>query len=93
MHLLEVVLGYLRFDRVNELQIGKFHLGWKVDFNKFPTSYHELNLDSGKYFKIGLKGARPTWLRGATHMIGTLAGGKLYIFGFFMEIYASSEIN
>ena len=25
-------------------------------------------------------------------MIGTLAGGKLYIFGFFMEIYACSSM-
>ena len=93
MHLLEVVLGDFSFDKVNELQIGKFHLGWKLYFKTFPTSYHELNLDSGKYFKIGLKGARPTWLRGATHMIGTLAGGKICIFGFFMVSYASSEIN
>ena len=88
MHLLEVVLGDLSFDRVNELQIEKFHLGWKLVFNIFPKSYHELNLDAGRYFKIRLKVMRPTWLRDATHMIGTLAGGKLYIFGFFMEIYA-----
>ena len=57
MHLLEVVLGDLSFDRVNELQIGKFHLGWKVDFKKLPTSYHEINLDAGKCPKSRLKGA------------------------------------
>ena len=51
MHLLEVVLGDLIFDRVNELQIKQFHLGWKVDSNTFPTSYHTPNLDTWKASK------------------------------------------
>ena len=51
MHLQEVVLGDLIFDRVNELQIDKFYLGWKLDSKSFPTSYHTLNLDTGKASK------------------------------------------
>ena len=57
MHLQEVVLGYLIFDRVNELQIAKFHLGWKLDSNIFPTSYHTPNLDIWKASKILLQNA------------------------------------
>ena len=52
MHLQEVVLGDLIFDMVNELQINKFHLGWKLNSNGFPKSYHTLNLDTGKASKI-----------------------------------------
>jgi len=55
MHLLEVVLGDLIFDRVNELQITKFHLGWNVDSNTFPTSYPAPNLDTGKASKSHLE--------------------------------------
>ena len=57
MHLQEVVLGDLIFDRVNELQIEKFHLVWKVDSNRFPTSYHTHNLDTGKASKSLLQNA------------------------------------
>ena len=57
MHLQEVVLGDLIFDRVNELQIEQFHLGWKLDSKSFPTSYHTPNLDTGKASKILLKNA------------------------------------
>ena len=57
MHLQEVVLGDLIFDRVNELKIAKFHLGWKVDSNIFPTSYHTPNLDTGKASKSFLQNA------------------------------------
>ena len=57
MHLQEVVLGNLIFDRVNELQIKKFHLGWKVDSKRFPTSYHMLSLDTGKASKRLLQNA------------------------------------
>jgi len=48
MHLLDVVLGDLIYDRVNELQIEKFHLGSKLYSNTFPTGYPSLNLDTGK---------------------------------------------
>jgi len=51
MHLLEVVLGYLISDRVNELQIEQFHLGGKVESKSFPTSYHMPNWDTGKSSK------------------------------------------
>ena len=57
MHLQEVVLGDFIFDRVNELQIEKFYLGWKLYSNRFPTSYHTPNLDTGKASKILLKNA------------------------------------
>ena len=63
MHLQEVVLGDLIFDRVNELQIEKFHLGWKLDSNIFPTSYHTLNLDTGKASKSLLQNALCSVLR------------------------------
>ena len=57
MHLQEVVLGDLSFDRVNELQIEKFHLGWKLDSNSFLNSYHTPNLDTGKASKSLLQNA------------------------------------
>ena len=63
MHLLEVVLGDLLSDRVNELQIEQFHLGWKLDANIFPTSYHVLNWDTGKASKSLLKNALCSALR------------------------------
>ena len=56
LHILTII-GRLRFDRENELQIGKFHLVWKVDIQGFPTSYHELNLDFRKFPKNRLNGA------------------------------------
>ncbi|WP_208081150.1 hypothetical protein, partial [Bacteroides uniformis] len=49
----EVPLGECGFGGSNQLQIHKFHLGWKVDIQGFPTSYPELNLDTRKPFKSG----------------------------------------
>ena len=46
-----LVLGDLIFDRVNELQIEKLCLGWKLDSILFPTSYLVPHLDTGKAFK------------------------------------------
>ena len=63
MHLQEVVLGDLSFDRVNELQIEKLHLCWKVDFKIFPTSYHTPNLDTEKASKSLLQNALCSALR------------------------------
>ena len=60
LHQQEVLLGEWRFGGENELPIEKFDLGWIANIQGFPTSYHELNFDAGKYFKIRLKGARPT---------------------------------
>ena len=53
----EAVLGEFIFRGANGNQIEKFYLGWKVDIQGFPTSYHELNLDVGKCPKNRLKGA------------------------------------
>ena len=63
MHLLRVVLGDLIFDKENELQIGKLHLGWIANIQGFPMSYHELNLDAEKYLKFRLEKMRPTRLK------------------------------
>jgi len=52
----EISLGECNFEGANELQIEKFHLGWKVDIQGFPTSYRELNLDARKCLKNRLKG-------------------------------------
>ena len=52
-------LGDLIFDRSNQLQIEKFHLGWKVDSNIFPTSYPEPDSGNGKALKQGCQCARP----------------------------------
>ena len=57
MHLQEVVLGDLIFDRVNKLQIAKFDLGWKVDSTSFPTSYHIPNFNTMKASKSLLTNA------------------------------------
>ena len=35
----KAVLGDLIFEGSNQLQIQKFRLGWKVDFQTFPMSY------------------------------------------------------
>ena len=68
LHQQGVLLGERSFGGSNELQIYKFHLGWIVNIQGFPTSYHELNLDAGKCLKIRMKGALPTQFRGATHL-------------------------
>ena len=57
MHLLGVVLGDLISDKENEVQIDKFHLGWKLDSKIFPTSYHMPNLDTEKASKSFLQNA------------------------------------
>jgi len=48
-------LGDLIFDRENEGQIEKFHLGWKVDRHKLTSRTLEANLDTGKASKSGSK--------------------------------------
>ena len=55
----KVALGYLIFDRENELQIHKFELGWKVDSQTFPKILLLPNLDTYKCPKSGAKGAKP----------------------------------
>ena len=62
----KVVLGDLIFEGSNQLQIQKFQLGWKLDFQTFPTSYPAPNLDFGKALKQSFKKVRPVKLRGAT---------------------------
>ena len=47
----KAVLGDLIFEGSNQLQIQKFRLGWKVDFQRFPTRYLAHDLDSGKALK------------------------------------------
>jgi len=49
------VLGDFIFDRENELKIEKFHLGWKVVSNIFPTSYPTPDLDTVKASESHLK--------------------------------------
>ena len=49
------VLGDWSFGGASGNQIQKFHLGWKLDRQGFPTSYHVLNLDFGKALKMSLK--------------------------------------
>jgi len=63
----EAVLGECTFGGANGHQIEKFHLGWKVDIQTFPTSPPELNLDAGKCPKSGLKGALRVGFWRATH--------------------------
>ena len=53
----EAVLGDCNFGGANGHQIEKFHLGWRVEIQKFPTSPRFPHLDAGKCLKSGLKGA------------------------------------
>jgi len=62
-----VALGECSFGGVNGHKIGKFHFGWKVDIQGFPTSQLELNFDAGKCPKNRWKGALRVGLRHATH--------------------------
>ena len=58
-------MGECTFGGENGHQIGKFHLGWKLDIQTFPTSYCDLNLDTGKCPESRWKGARRIGLRRA----------------------------
>ena len=62
----EAVLGDCNFGGANDHQIQKFHLGWKVDIQTFPTSPLLPHLDTWKYLKISSKVARPVQKEGAT---------------------------
>jgi len=63
----EAVLGDCNFGGENGHQIHKFHLGWKVDIQTFPTSPILPHLDTGKCLKIWPKGALRVENQGATH--------------------------
>ena len=63
----EAVLGDCNFGVDNGHQIEKFHLGWKLDINTFPTSLLLPHLDAGKCLKSWLKGALCVENWGATH--------------------------
>ena len=55
----KVTLGELTFEGSNQLQIQKFHLGWKVDTQIFPMSHLALDVDNRNTLKKCCKGARP----------------------------------
>ncbi|MCY6524785.1 hypothetical protein, partial [Actinobacillus pleuropneumoniae] len=61
------VLGDCNFGAANDHQIEKYHLGWKVDIQTFPTSLLLPHLDAGKCLKSWLKGALRVENWGATH--------------------------
>ena len=62
----KAVLGDLIFEGSNQLQIQKFQLGWKVDFQNFPTSYPALDLDSREGPQKALPKGATSQARGAT---------------------------
>jgi len=62
----EAVLGDCNFGGANGHQIQKFHLGWKVDIQTFPTSPLLPHLDTWKCLKSCSKGARPVQNQCAT---------------------------
>jgi len=55
----EAILGECTFGGANGHQIGKFHLGWKVDRQGFLERQPKLNLDFRNCLKISRKVA---WL-------------------------------
>ena len=63
----EAVLGDCNFRGENGDQIQKFHLGWKVDIQSFPTSPLLPHVDVAKFLKSWLKGAPRVENWGATH--------------------------
>jgi len=63
----EAVLGDCIFGGENWHQIEKFHLGWRVDIQTFPTSPLVPHLDARKFPKSGLKGALRVEKWRATH--------------------------
>ena len=100
LHQQEVLLGEWSFGGENELQIGKLHLGWIANIQGFPTSYHELNLDSGKCPKIRLKDVLRVWLRRATHMdfwsifhLPAQNFGQLNQFCLWMKFLSYHDVN
>ena len=60
----KVTLGEMVFEGAKQLQIQKFHLGWKVDRPSFPMSHLAPDLDQWNPLKSFSKGARPK-LQGA----------------------------
>ncbi|MCY6488199.1 hypothetical protein, partial [Actinobacillus pleuropneumoniae] len=52
-------LGEMTFEGSNQLQIQKFHLGWKVDRPSFPMSHLAPDLDQWNPLKNSCEGARP----------------------------------
>ena len=62
----KAVLGDCNFGGANDHQIQKFHLGWKVDIQTFPTSPLFPHLDTWKCLKISSKVARPVQEERAT---------------------------
>jgi len=60
----KVTLGEMVFEGSNQLQIQKFHLGWKVDRPSFPMSHLAPDLDQWNPLKNSCEGARPK-LQGA----------------------------
>ena len=61
------MLGELTFGGANGGQIEKFHLGWKVDRQTFPTRTLGVNVDTGKAFKSGSKQVLRIEKSGAAH--------------------------
>jgi len=61
----KVTLGEMVFEGAKQLQIQKFHLGWKVDRPSFPMSYLALDLDQWNPLKRCCKGARTRETGGA----------------------------
>ena len=55
----KVTLGEMVFEGAKQLQIQKFHLGWKVDRPSFPMSHLAPDLDQWNPLKSFCKGARP----------------------------------
>jgi hypothetical protein len=60
----KVTLGEMVFEGAKQLQMQKFHLGWKVDRPSFPMSHLAPDLDQWNPLKSCSKGARPK-LQGA----------------------------
>jgi len=55
----KVTLGEMVFEGSNQLQIQKFHLGWKVDRPSFPMSHRAPDLDQWNRLKNSCECARP----------------------------------
>jgi len=60
----KVTLGEMVLEGSNQLQIQKFHLGWKVDRPSFPMSHLAPDLDQWNPLKNSCECARPK-LQGA----------------------------
>ena len=55
----KVTLGEMVFEGEKQLQMLKFHFGWKVDRPRFPMSHLAPDLDQWNPLKSCCKGARP----------------------------------